>query len=525
MNNTLDKILDIVGPIDFESIANPNLVPIQEELNKIIETLGEEYSTYPSWAKAKIKKLRAMLKGCKVTPKQQVVAVIRELKKVFVSNPIRQTKGSFWSWDYGYWHQMDDKDMLLFFSDVAAKMGVPSIDADHNQYRESLFNNAVYEYHDPEPPPSHFETYVSLLNGYVRITKKGVELINPIPELFITYRLPYTYDPDADCPQFEKFFNKVRPGEDWQRIIMEYIGYVFSNGIKLERAMLIYGSGANGKSVFYEIIRALVGKENFTSYSLEGLTDEAGNQRAAIEGKLLNYSSEISKRMNVDMFKQMISGEAIQARRLYKDNENIHRYAKLMFNCNELPVNTDSSNAYYRRMIIVPFDATIPSVEQDPDLHRKIIGKAHMLDDKQLEVYKHLTAAHKGELSGVFNLAMEGLQRLYQNMKFSETPETKAPVNQYALESNSALMFFDEIGLTQNNEGRIVLKELHAEYKKWCEESGYRPIAVRGFSKMLKQNEYQMVKYGYGLVLYASKAGSIQADAHEYLGIVEKLPF
>lgn len=90
-----------------------------------------------------------------------------------------------------------------------------------------------------------------------------------------------------------EFLNEVLPEIAAQNVIAEYLTFVFVKKIKFEKMLVLYGSGANGKSVMFEIVNALFGKENATSYSLEDLTN-SDYVRAKIADKLLNYASEIS---------------------------------------------------------------------------------------------------------------------------------------------------------------------------------------------------------------------------------------
>ena len=154
--------------------------------------------------------------------------------------------------------------------------------------------------------------------------------------------------------------------------------------------MLLYGTGANGKSVFFEVVNALLGSNNVSSYSLQSLTNENGYYRAMIANKLVNYASEINGKLETAIFKQLVSGEPVEARLPYGEPMTITNYAKLIFNCNELPKDVEQSNAYFRRFLIIPFDTTIPEQQQDKELSKKIISS---------------------ELSGVFNWVLQGLNR------------------------------------------------------------------------------------------------------------------
>jgi putative DNA primase/helicase len=115
-----------------------------------------------------------------------------------------------------------------------------------------------------------------------------------------------------------------------------------------------------------------------------------------LANKLVNYASEINGNLEASIFKQLVSGEPVEARLPYGQPFHFEEYAKLIFNCNELPKDVEHTNAYFRRFLIIPFDVTIPPQEQDKNLHTKIIEK---------------------ELSGVFNWVLQGLNRLLEQKK------------------------------------------------------------------------------------------------------------
>lgn len=151
------------------------------------------------------------------------------------------------------------------------------------------------------------------------------------------------------------------------------MGYIFTNGLKLKKVAILYGGGANGKSVFFDIIQALIGRDNICNYSLQSLTKVDSYERASLSNKLLNYASEINGKLEASTFKQLASGEPIQARQIYGQPFTMMNYAKLMFNCNELPKEVENTEAFFRRFLIFPFTQTIPKAEQDPELSTKII--------------------------------------------------------------------------------------------------------------------------------------------------------
>ena len=73
---------------------------------------------------------------------------------------------------------------------------------------------------------------------------------------------------------FKNFLDQILPEKELQAIIAEYFGSIFISKkvMKFEKALFLYGSGSNGKSVLFDIIKALIGNHNFSSYSIESLT-------------------------------------------------------------------------------------------------------------------------------------------------------------------------------------------------------------------------------------------------------------
>ena len=78
---------------------------------------------------------------------------------------------------------------------------------------------------------------------------------------------------------------------------------------------------------------------------------------------MVNYASELNRGLEADTFKQLISGEPIEARLPYGQPFTLTDYAKFIFNCNELPTEVEHTHAFFRRFLIVPFPVTIPEAE------------------------------------------------------------------------------------------------------------------------------------------------------------------
>lgn len=390
-----------------------------------------------------------------------------------------------------FWRELDRSTMQTFLGEAAEKMGVKRSEARFYDFRDKLMKQFLAVANLPKPEPPAGTVFVNLENGTFEISPKGTRLRPPSEVDFLKYQLPFSYDPDARAPLFQSFLDQVLPDSSCQQVLAEYVGYCFvpHSELKAEKALLLYGGGANGKSVFFEIVTKLLGAENVSNYDLRSLTDEAGYHRAALANKLVNYASEMNGRLEAATFKQLVSGEPIQARLPYGQPFNLTNPAKLMFNCNELPRDTEQTHAYFRRFIIVPFLVTIPNEQQDKHLADKIV---------------------KDELSGVFNWVLDGLRRLLANQQFTHSEAINNQLDVFRTQSDSVKMFLAESGFepdkTESN--AVPASEVYSKYKIFCSDDNYKPVGKNKFLSRLNAIGVPSIRRSSGWVLFINHASS-----------------
>jgi len=384
-----------------------------------------------------------------------------------------------------YWKSIDKEEFQMFLGEASEKMGVGRFTAKFYQFREKLFKQFISSEYFPTPPRAKDRVFINLLNGTFEVTEKP--MLRPFDSTnFIRYQLPFEYDERATAPKFMAYLDKVLPEADKQKVLSEFLGYVFvpQSHLKLEKALFLYGSGANGKSVFYEIMKALLGSHNTSEFTLQSLTDTTGYYRALIADKLVNYASEISGKLESTKFKSLASGEPMEARLPYGQPMIIEDYAKLIFNTNELPKDVEFNNAFFRRFIIIPFEVTIPENEQNKTLHKEIVDN---------------------ELPGVFNWVLDGLKRLLDQKGFSKSPSIDRALEEFRTESDTVKRFLDDSEYRSDNEHKIPLKDLYQEYKSFANDEGHRVLANPSFSKRLKALKIHMNREGKGMQVYLCK--------------------
>lgn len=232
-------------------------------------------------------------------------------------------------------------------------------------------------------------------NGVMDCSERERVLLSPSPSLAVFSVLPYAYDGRARCPLFLKFLREVLPDEGSRLCLQELMGSMFLDRgrMKIEKMGLLWGTGANGKSVFAETMKGVIGFDKCSSFDPIALTRGDGSERALseVDGKLLNYCDEITTRaLNDVRFKSLVSGERQMGRAMYEPYREIKDLPLMMGNANDLPEITRSHAAVARRVFVFSFMVKIAEEEQDRALPRKL----------------------EDEYPGILNWILEGRDRL-----------------------------------------------------------------------------------------------------------------
>lgn len=309
--------------------------------------------------------------------------------------------------------------------------------------------------------------HVNFKNGVLRLIDRVV--LPHSPEFGFSYVLPYDYNPNAKCPEFDKLMDNITvKDEAMQRLLLEYIGYSIS-GLRAaygQKALILTGGGSNGKSTFLNVVKLLVGEQCFSTVGLEDMGD--ANNRYSMVGKLFNICEEIEEnelKKGTAIFKSIVTGANMMVKKLYSDTISMRIDTKLIISCNDLPSSKENNYAIYRRMLIVPFRASFK-------------GKV----DKGIEdrVSK--------EMSGVYNRVLEAYDRFIKNEgNFSESEVVEKALAEYKYNNSVYNQFSDMCLGTGTKDDHVTVEELIMMYNNWAQMNNitYKP-QVQKLVKELK---------------------------------------
>lgn len=405
------------------------------------------------------------------------VAIMEELR--IISDMFKwgfaQEHGIMYVYTGRHWEPIAADHMSKFLAAISLKMNYLSVvEALSFIFTDALIKQFIASVNIFERQASDNRyILINLQNGTLEINAHGSRFREHRREDFLTYCLEFGYDENSTSPQFDKYLNRVLPDKSLQHILQEFHGYVFTKGIKLEKALILLGEGANGKSVQFEITRALFGDVNISTKTLGDLVDrDSGNDnRAKLKDKLVNYGSEIrADVLDNDVFKRLVSGEPVMAREKYKTSFDLQNECKFIFNANRLPQTVERSNAFFRRFLIIPYMLIIPEEERDPELHTKII---------------------RSELSGILNWVIDGLHRLLQNRKFTESALSNEALEQYKNETNIVKYFLEEEHYVPDQNCIMTSKYIYERYSEWCHINGFKRMTSIEFGKEIAALGYE----------------------------------
>jgi len=345
-----------------------------------------------------------------------------------------------------------------------------------NEYIEALKRTVFYE-----GELNSNRRFINMLNGIYDL--ENHILLKHSYTYYSTIQIPVTYDPEAKCPNFERFLGESFLGDEESiQVAEEWLGYSMTAETKAQKALVLYAKGRNGKGVYLHILGKCVGKENTSNLGITELSSSF--MRSSLHNKIANICSEMelnSKSLNTQYFK-MISGEdEVMAEEKYKPAFSFKPTVKLIYSTNNLPHTKDVTLGFKRRLCILHFRNTVTEKDIDVNLKEKL----------------------EEELSGIFNLAMDGLKRLKDNnFQFTKSNISNELLKEYEKDLNPMISFFEECIEKVDDTYREDRKIIYNTFKVWADVNGmkgYADISARKFwTKFNEQMENLEYEYKTG---------------------------
>lgn len=283
-------------------------------------------------------------------------------------------------------------------------------------------------------------------------------------DVYVTAQAGFAYDATAGATTFKSWLAEmlVKPdakATDWDlvNLVQEMMGYCLTGDTSHRLSFWLVGASGTGKSTLVNLMVKMA-KSYHTTIDLNQL---ATNRflLARVAGKRLVTSVEASAgtRLEDGMYKTLVSDDVILADVKNRDPIEFIPQCKVVWAMNNLPYVSDRSGAVDSRVKIIPMLRSIPRQQWDLRLDEKL----------------------QAELPGIFNFALEGLQRLRKQGAFSRVEQSEVMGDEYRKMQDIYAAFLEDEQWCQLDDGKTEPTLLYKAFSAWCDENGIRNFASK----------------------------------------------
>lgn len=294
----------------------------------------------------------------------------------------------------------------------------------------------------------------------------------------LTKICPLDYNPEAAAPRWEQFLHEIFEGNtELIDYIQRAVGYSLT-GHSSERAFFIlHGNGRNGKSTFVETTSAILGEDYAAGMPTESLYTKRSdggvpNDTARLRGSRFVSASEgeDGKHLAVAKIKQLTGNEKITTRHMKGEWFDYLVAFKVWFSTNHKPEITESAEAIWDRVKLIPFNKRFTDEEKDPHLRLTLLK----------------------ESPGILTWAVNGARKWYE-LGLGDCEAVRAATNDYRKDSDLVGKFLEdccELGAGKE----IRSKSLYEAFEGWSKEQGL-PLVMssQAFSKRLQERGFHTI--------------------------------
>jgi P4 family phage/plasmid primase-like protien len=316
---------------------------------------------------------------------------------------------------------------------------------------------------------------VNVLNGLLDINTRK---LSPHTADFLSpVQLPVKFDPEARCPKWEKFVSEVFPA-DSEAIAWDIPAWLMTPDTSIQKAILLMGDGANGKSTYLRGVLAFIGKHNTAAVSLHKLENDRFSA-ARLIGRLANICPDLpgTDLASTSVFKAITGGDALMAEYKFKDSFEFVPYARLIFSANHPPKSQDASPAFFRRWLVVPFERTFADNAPGTIASDKLDA---MLSDPN-------------ELSGVLNNVLDAIAAI-RTRGLSESDSTIRATDEFRQATDPLAVWLDR-NTVLHADAVTPQDQLYREYCRNCADGGRPTISKTAFGRAMKKLRSTVTDY------------------------------
>jgi len=312
---------------------------------------------------------------------------------------------------------------------------------------------------------------LNLRNGTYDL--RNDKLLSYSPEDRLTMMANVEYDPDAKCPKWIEFLNKIFAGDqDLIGFVQKALGYSLTGDTGEDCFFIVYGTGANGKTTFLNTIETVLGDYAAQSRAETFLSkdrDTIPSDLARLKGRRFVVATEFpqGKVIAESLIKSLTGRDELTVRELFGKWFQYKPQFKIWLGTNHKPVVHDNSVGFWRRVKLIPFEVQIPVNE-----------RIRNFEDILLE-----------EASGILNWMLEGYREWSKN-GLGDTEKIREATAEYR-DENDVLRDFLEERCIEDPNASISKKELYQAYVDWSTFNTEKTLSKGTFLRLIEERGYK----------------------------------
>ncbi|MGB8211789.1 MAG: phage/plasmid primase, P4 family [Mycobacterium sp.] len=345
-----------------------------------------------------------------------------------------------------------DKRKVANVTEAMAAIGHLSADIDPPSW--------IHLHSAAETPP-----VISCTNGLLDLSTRTIH--DHTPALFNVVSVPFDYQEDAAEPvAWLEFLASLWPDDlDSIALLQEYIGYVLSGRTDMQKLLLLIGPTRSGKGTIAHTFTELVGRGHVAGPTLASLGTNFG--LSPLLGKPLAIISDarlgnMPTHTVVERLLSITGEDMLTVDRKFRDPWSGKLPTRFAILSNELPRFKDSSGAIANRLLIL-------------QMTNSFLGREDRTLDRRLSA----------ELPGILNWALEGLDRLNRNGRFT-VPGSSEDTANLMMDLASPMSAFVRERCVREPSAEVYRDDLYQAWQSWADDNGHKAGSKSTFGRDLR---------------------------------------
>lgn len=335
--------------------------------------------------------------------------------------------------------------------------------------------------------------YLNCQNGTIDL-RTGTLLPHSRANL-ITRACQASYDPAASAPRFEAFLAEIQPNPEVRAYLARLLGYAAVGVVREHVLGVLWGAGANGKSVLADLVSFVLG--DYARPGPSSLIVSNGKHEphptdvASCVGSRLVIVHETARGASFDAskVKLLTGGDRLTARHMREDFFEFSPSHTLVMLSNYRPSADATDAALWRRVQLVPFDVVIPPERRDPMLSETL----------------------RAEAPGVLRWLVDGA-REWQRIGLAPPAAVLEQTERYRASEDVIGEFLTERTVRLAG-ASVKAGDLYDDFQKWCQSSGQRAVNGKEFAAEITARGFERVERSAGRIYRGIGLRTAQEDA------------